>query len=97
MLEVRLIPEAECEFKSDARWYERSRSGRGVRFAAAVQKFLGTIQADPIRWPIEIDDIRRAGMTGWPYSILYRILPDCIEVISVFHARRDPQDWMDRV
>ena len=34
--------------------------------------------------------VRRAPLQGFSYSVLYRILPEWIEVIGVVHQSRDP-------
>lgn len=91
-----LTQEAECEFKAAVRWYTRSGIGLSQRFRVAVRHALRRIAADPEFWPIECRDIRRAILVDWPFSIIFRSHPATIEIISIFHHKRDPQEWMDR-
>ena len=97
MLPIRLTPEAECEYQAAIRWFERNRKGRGKRFSAAVREVFHSIQIAPDRWPFEIDNVRHAVVSGFSYSIFYRVEPGMIEVVSVFHQHRDPQEWLDRI
>ena len=39
----------------------------------------------------------RRPLRKFPFSIFYRILPECIEVIAVVHQSRDPGTWQRRV
>ena len=39
-------------------------------------------------------DIRLLQVAGRPYLLLYRLMDDGIEIISVFDQRRDPEDML---
>lgn len=43
------------------------------------------------------EDIRRAVVQRFPYSVFYRIEAAQIVVIAVFHTKRDPKNWQERV
>jgi hypothetical protein len=36
-------------------------------------------------------------MTRFPYSIIYRVAGEVLEVIAVMHHRRDPEFWRNRL
>ena len=40
--------------------------------------------------------VRRALIRRFPYGIYYAVDEELIEVIAVFHAKRDPKRWQDR-
>jgi toxin ParE1/3/4 len=42
------------------------------------------------------EDVRRAPVDQFPYSIIYRVERNRVVVIAVFHTSRDPAGWMDR-
>jgi plasmid stabilization system protein ParE len=42
-------------------------------------------------------DVRKAGVKRFPYSIYYRDEPTRIVVLAVFHGRRDPRVWQARI
>ena len=41
--------------------------------------------------------VREAPVPRHPYGVYYRVQPDRIVVIAVFHHSRDPAEWRDRV
>ena len=42
------------------------------------------------------NDLRRALIPKTDYAIYNQVLPDRIEVVSVFHGSRDPEHWQER-
>ena len=90
-----LIPEADREFDEATAWYERQ-AGLGERFVAWVQEALDRIGQAPELYAAIDQDIRRIRVQRFPYSVFYRILDDRIEVIAVFHDRRNPKIWRSR-
>ena len=44
-----------------------------------------------------LHDARRAPVRRFPYSVFYKVEPERVVVISVFHGRRDPKVWQERV
>lgn len=96
-LEIAFRPEAEKEFREAISWYARQKKGLGKRFAAAVRQALKRLRSLPRLHSIVISDVRRAIVKGFPYVILYRVTASEIVVLAVFHTKRDPGDWHDRV
>lgn len=41
--------------------------------------------------------IRRVVVRQFPYGVFYRVDPDQIAVIAVYHSKRDPKGWQARV
>jgi plasmid stabilization system protein ParE len=92
---VVLSAEAQTEFDEAVDWYERQ-AGTGMKFIAQVREVLEGIGMFPEAHAAVHADIRRAVVRRTPYSIFYRVLADRIEVISIFHGRRDPSAWQGR-
>lgn len=90
-------PEAQTETAEAASWYEARRPGFGDRFLQAVGDCLDSIRRHPQMYTELEPGIRRAVLTGFPYSVIYATEPEGLLVIAVFHASRDPQDWRDRL
>jgi plasmid stabilization system protein ParE len=95
-LPVVLTPEAEDELDEAAQWYEQQAAGLGVDLVAKVRVALASIGAIPTIHAPVYRDIRRAMIRRFPYSVFYRVHPDRIEVLAVFHNRRDPSIWQGR-
>jgi toxin ParE1/3/4 len=88
---------AQAEFDDAADWYERRCAGRGTIFIAAIREIISKIAAAPDTYPEVYGDIREAGARGFPYVVYYRIEPNQITVLAVFHSSRDPAVWQSRV
>ena len=89
-------PAAQAEFDAAAVWLAAQRSGLGSDFVAEVQQVLDTIAGQPERYPIVLGDAREAPVSRFPYCVYYRVKPDRVVVIAVFHLSRDPAVWQGR-
>lgn len=87
---------ARADVAEAFRWYEEHRLGLGHEFARTVRVTLSTIQRNPLRYPVAIDDIRKAALGRFPYTVYFVVLERGISVIAVMHGRRDPATWMQR-
>ncbi len=97
MSEVVLHEAAEEEFEAAQLWH-LSRSRRSAeRFARSVRRVAEEALSNPTRYPAYDAEFREAGMTDYPYSLIYRALPSGdVQVIAVAHASREPGYWRDR-
>lgn len=96
-LPVIVSPEARQEWKDAADWYESRETGRGRLFSKMVQERLDYVAQWPCLHAPVYQDIRHVNLRGYPYAIYYSVESDHIHVISVFHHRRDPKEWQERV
>ena len=87
---------AQTEFDDAAAWYEGQRAGLGSDFVAEVQQVLDTIANQPDRYPIASGDVREAPVSRFPFCVYYRVKPDKVVVIAVFHTSRNPSVWQGR-
>lgn len=95
-LPVVLSLEAEAEFDEALDWYEQH-AGSGAAFVARIREVLTRIGQMPESHAVVRNDVRRAVVRRFPFSIYYRIRPDRVEVIAVFHTSRDPSEWQTRI
>lgn len=89
-------PAAQAEFDDAAAWYESQQPGLGGDFVAEVQRVLHTIAGQPDRYPVVSGDVREVPVSRFPYCVYYRVKPDRVVVIAVFHTSRDPSVWQGR-
>ena len=66
------------------------------RFLLEVDQALGVIREAPERWPLYRLGMRRYVMSAFPYSIVYRVSDDAIEVYAIAHAKRRTLYWRRR-
>jgi plasmid stabilization system protein ParE len=91
-------PEARLEFENAVAWYNEREPGLGGRFAAEVNATIERILKDPERFPRRGKTIRRASVeTFRKHSILFRIEPEFIGVVAVFHGARNPASLRRRL
>ena len=87
---------AQIEFDEAAAWYEVRRDGLGIEFVAEIQKVLDTVRSHPNRYHVVFGDVREARARRFPYCVYYRVKPDRIVILAVFHTSRDPAVWQSR-
>ncbi len=92
-MRVRVTSPAEAELTDAALWYDRQAPGSATHFLAEYERLLDRLCENPQQFPTLRGGLRRAGFQRFPYSLIYRILPGEIEVLSCFHGRRDPLRW----
>ena len=95
-LPVVLRDEAQAEFDEAFDYYEGQRPGLGVDFVARVQQVFDRIAANPQMHGVVFADIRKAVVKRFPYCVFYRAEAARVEVIAVFHSKRDPSIWQGR-
>ena len=88
---------ARLEYDEAAMWYESQKTGLGGEFVAELERALLQACEMPHRFPTMIQDVRRVRVRRFPYSVFFRVRESSVVVLSVFHARRNPTVWRERV
>jgi toxin ParE1/3/4 len=96
-LPVALRRAADAEFAAAAEWYEQQRPGLGADYVDAVQQALDLISSTPLLYSTVESDVREAPVRDFPYCVYYRVEPDRVVVLAVFHTSRDPAIWQARI
>lgn len=87
---VTLLAAAERDINEAVAWYDGQRPGLGDAFVRDVGERLERIEAYPESHQVAVGRVRRAVLHGFPYSVLYRVLRDRVEVVAVLHSHADP-------
>ena len=96
MKKLRIFAAARQEFDEAIDWYAAQNTSTAERFEEAVDDKIKSICQKPQLNP-KWDATRRfAIVPGFPYYIVYRVLPNCVEVVAIFHTSRDYSAWIDR-
>ena len=95
-MQVTYHPEAEQELRESARFYESRLAGLCDEFLDAVNAAVHSILADPERFPVVEDDIRRCRVKRFPFCIYFRFKTDAIRILVVKHHSRHPDYWKHR-
>ena len=89
-------PEAESDIEEALGWYESQSEGLAADFLQAVEEGLRKIQESPLSYQVVREQIRRARLRRFPYSLMYRVSEGTVFVLGCFHAKRNPEHWLER-
>lgn len=89
-------PFAELDLKLAKEWYDLQRYKLGEEFVLEIEKVFIRIAKSPKQFPIEINNIHKAVVSRFPFSIYFTILETKIIVFAVFHNSRNPIIWKKR-
>lgn len=96
MVDVQICSAAEDEFTNALLWYAERDVDVANRFDLDFAAAIVSIASDPERLPSCDDRHRFFLMRGFPYQIIFRVETECVIVIAVAHAKRDPGYWSER-
>ena len=78
-------------------WYELQQAGLGGEFVAAINSTLDQVVIAPERFAKVNRRAREAIVKQFPFALYFIPTSSSIDVISVFHASRDPHEWRKRL
>ena len=99
--ELVLDKAAEEELVAAVSWYEQRKPGVGEDFLVAVEATFELIQRFPQIGRLRPADakerrVRKLSVEGFPFSVMYREMPNGIYVVAIAHDRRRPGYWRRR-
>lgn len=95
-MRIRFQSDADAELAEAREWYAHQRKDLDAEFMQCIDETLARIARDPSLYPIEYRSLRRAVVRRFPFAIFYEVAIDEIQVVAVFHSRRNPQIWKSR-
>ena len=93
---VRFTPEADNELAEARQWYAHQRTDLDPEFMQSIDDALSRVVARPQQYPTVYRTLRRCVVRRFPFAIFYTVSADEIEVVAVFHSRRNPRRWKSR-
>lgn len=93
----RFTPEADAELTEARQWYSHHRKDLDLEFMQSIEVALSLIRSNPRLFPVVHGSLRRAVVRRFPFAILYEVEAEEIQIIAVFHSRRNPDVWKSRV
>jgi plasmid stabilization system protein ParE len=96
-LEVEFHPAAELELLEAEDWYARRSRTAARAFFHEVALVVESALAAPERWPLFLHDTRRVVFPRFPYSLIYRLRDQRLQVVAVAHQSRRPGYWKNRI
>lgn len=87
---VRFHPSAEEEANNAWSWYAEHSASAAAAFLVELDAAVFAISEAPSRWPRIHGRYRRFPMRKFPFSIVYAVRREFVEVMAVAHYRRKP-------
>lgn len=94
---VELHPHAEEDFLAAYAWYSERSETAARAFLREMDRAILRISEAPERWPTYDSLTRRFLMARFPFSVIYRVAEQTVEVIAVPHHKRKPGYWKPRL
>lgn len=93
-------PQARAELRAGATWYDDPATGQELLDATLEAR--RSIAAMPEAWPPvggwdRKPIVRRKGVAGFPYGVIYYKTDSEIVIVAYAHERRQPGYWKHRV
>ncbi len=89
-------PFAELELEEAKKWYNLQQKNLGNEFVKEIDKTIIRIEQNPLQFPKEREQIRRAVVRRFPYSLFFYVDDFIINIFAVFHSSRNPIIWKKR-
>src|SRR5438094_9017898 len=93
---VRFHPAAAQEAEATYDWYAERNPAAAHGFREELRQAIDAVGANPRTWPRYSNPARRYVFPRYPFSLVYILRRDDIEVIAVAHGRRRPGYWRSR-
>src|SRR6266511_6154835 len=94
---VRFHPAAAQEAESTYDWYAARSPEAAHGFREELGRAIAAIETSPRAWPRYGSRARRYVFPRYPFSLVYILLGEDIEVVAVAHGRRRPGYWRKRL
>ena len=94
---IRFTPDADAELAEARQWYAHQRADLDLDFMECIDDALMRIVRNPNLYPIVYRTLRRAVVRHFPFAVCYEVSDSEIQIVAVFHSRRDPESWQSRV
>jgi len=94
---VTYLSVAEVELAEAAQYYDEQQPSLGRDFLDAVRVATAAIQRNPELWAFYEKPVRAYRVQPFAYRLLYRELPDRIQIVAVAHVSRRPGYWKTRL
>jgi plasmid stabilization system protein ParE len=94
---LRFHPAARTELREAVVFYADQSPGLGRDLVREVRAVAERIQLWPESASMDESDVRRAMLSRFPFTVVYQVSPDAIDVIAVMHQRQRPGYWRDRL
>lgn len=87
---------ARRELDEAARYYEAESPGLGSKYLDAVENCVRGVVEFPAAGVEVREQVRRKLVQGFPYAVLYRLVPGRVRILAIMNLKRRPMYWAGR-
>ena len=91
-----LTRQAERDLRAARDYYDQASVELGNRFIDAIRSAIAVARERPESCPMVDQRTRAIRCNRFPYRVYFRIEPDRVLILAVYHTARDPDRWDDR-
>jgi plasmid stabilization system protein ParE len=95
--QIRYLAPARFELFTATTRYREVAERLAAEFEREYLGALKRLQEYPQSAPVLEEPIRRTVLRKFPYSVLYRVVGDVIEIVAVMHHKQRPGYWLGRI
>ena len=96
LVKLEFHPEAIDETREARSWY-RARSLKAEKdFLAELPRAILHVRESPGTWPRFEPEARRFLLHRFPFSVVYRIKGEAVQILALAHGKRRPAYWARR-
>jgi plasmid stabilization system protein ParE len=89
---------AEAEMSAAAEYYEQRQPGLGTEFIAEVRRAVEVIMRNPECGSLtDQEHVRSLSIKRFPYSVVFVATSIPPVIVAVYHQRRRPDGWTERL
>ncbi|OGP88313.1 MAG: addiction module toxin RelE [Deltaproteobacteria bacterium RBG_16_47_11] len=96
-LDLIIRPEAETDLAEAFEWYEGRVPGPGLEFICTVDSLFSSIIRNSQAYAVVYMTVRRVLTRKFPYEVFFIVDVGGVAILAVFHARRNPKRWQERI
>ncbi len=89
-------PEAEADIAHAFDWYEARVPGLGSEFLLVLDATFNSILRNHLLYPEVYNTVRRALTRRFPFAVFFLVEEARVIILSVFHVKRNPDEWKKR-
>ncbi len=95
-LKLEIHPEVALELERSYEYYASRSFVAADAFLKEIDAALEGILENPLLWPKYLERHRRRVLSRFPFSIVYRVLDDVVEVVGIVRDKKRPGYWRTR-
>jgi plasmid stabilization system protein ParE len=97
MMQVLFFEEANAEIEEGRAWYRRRSEVAEAALLRELNHAIEMVAEAPLRWAKYIAGTRRYVFPTYPYSLIFFVANDAVNVVAVAHDKRKPGYWRKRL